>query len=142
MNNVIATVEGDFTKADGNMYFLGNVAAGSSVPADFDVMPNVEGTAKGLLRISFEDSNGEKIEFTKDFQTEVMPATVFDPGMENGGAGEVFNPEMPIAKAAILPVWLFVILQIVIVAVFIPVTRKVVINVYKARLRKKEQEEI
>jgi hypothetical protein len=142
LNNVIATVEGDFTKADGNMYFLGNVAAGSSALAEFDVIPNVEGTANGLLRVSFEDSNGEKIEFTKDFQTEVMPATVFDPGMENGGAGEVFNPEMPIAKAAILPVWLFVILQLVIIAVFIPVTRKVVISVYKAKLRKKEQEEI
>ncbi len=142
LNNVIATVEGDFTKADGNMYFLGNVAAGSSAFAEFDVIPNVEGTANGLLRVSFEDSNGEKIEFTKEFQTEVMPATVFDPGMGNGEAGEVFNPEMPAAKAAILPVWLFVLLQIVIVAVFIPVTRKVVISGYKAKLRKKEQEEI
>ena len=142
LNNVIATVEGDFTKADGNMYFVGNAAAGSSTVAEFDVIPNVEGTAKGVLRITFEDSNGEKIDFTKEFQTEVMPATVFDPGMENGGAGEVFNPEMPIAKAAILPVWLFVLLQIVIVAVFIPVTRKVVISVYKIKLRKKEQAEI
>ncbi len=142
LNNVIATVEGDFTKADGNMYFLGNVAAGSSGLAEFDVIPNIEGTANGLLRITFEDSNGDKIEFTKEFQAEVMPATVFDPGMENGGAGEVFNPEMPVAKKAILPVWLFIILQLVIVAVFIPVTRKVIISVYKAKLRKKEQEEI
>ena len=142
LNNVIATVEGDFTKADGNMYFLGNVAAGSSSFAEFDVIPNMEGTANGLLRITFEDSNGDKIEFTKEFQTEVMPATVFDPGMENGGAGEVFNPGMPIAKKPILPVWLFVILQLIIVAVFIPVTRKVVITLYKAKLRKKEQEEM
>jgi hypothetical protein len=141
LNNVIATVEGDFTKADGNMYFLGNVAEGSSTFAEFDVIPNVEGTASGVLRVSFEDSNGDKIEFTKDFQTEVMPADIFDPGMVDGGAGEVFNPEMPVAKAPILPVWLFIILQLVIVAVFIPVTRKVLISVYKAKLRKKEQEE-
>lgn len=142
LNNVIATVEGDFTKADGNMHFVGNVAEGSSTLAEFDVIPNVEGTANGVLRVSFEDSNGDKIEFTKEFQAEVMPANVIDPGMNNGDVGEVFNPEMPVAKKAILPVWLFVFLQLIIVAVFIPVTRKVVISVYKAKLRKKEQDEI
>ncbi len=142
LNNVIATVEGDFTKADGNMHFLGNVAAGSSTFAEFDVIPNIEGIANGVLRISFEDSNGDKVEFTKEFSKEIMPANVFDPGMVDGGAGEVFNPEISIAKKAILPVWLFVIIQIVIVAVFIPVTRKIVINVYKAKLRKKEQVEL
>ncbi|MDF2904821.1 MAG: hypothetical protein K0R34_142 [Herbinix sp.] len=142
LNNVIATVEGDFTKADGNMYFIGNVAEGSSAFAEFDVIPNIEGTANGVLRVTFEDSNGDKIEFTKEFQTEIMPAAVIDPGMVDGGAGEVFNPEMPVAKKAILPVWLFVILQLVIVAVFVPVTRKVLISAYKAKLRKKEQEEI
>ncbi|MDF2483883.1 MAG: hypothetical protein K0R46_51 [Herbinix sp.] len=139
LNNVIATVEGDFSKADGAMYFLGNVAEGSSTFAEFDVLPNLEGTANGVLRVSFEDSNGDKIEFTKEFTTEVMPATVFDPGMENGGSVDVFNPDVPVAKAAILPVWLFIIIQIVIVAVFIPVTRKVIISLYKAKLRKQNQ---
>lgn len=139
LNNVIATVEGSFTKADGNMYFLGNVAEGSSSYAEFDVIPNMEGTASGVLKVSFEDSNGDKIEFTKDFTAEVMPAAAVVPGAENGGDVGVFNPEVPMAKAAILPVWLFVILQLVIAAVFIPVTRKVIITAYKAKLRKQEQ---
>ncbi|MBP1756373.1 MAG: hypothetical protein H6Q59_2771, partial [Firmicutes bacterium] len=139
LNNVIATVEGDFTKADGDMYFLGNVAEGSSSLAEFDVIPNIEGTASGVLHVSFEDSNGDKIEFTKDFTAEVMPAVTIDPGMTDGGDIGVFNPEMPVAKAAILPMWLFVILQLVIVAVFIPVTRKVLITLYKAKLRKQDQ---
>ncbi len=141
LNNVIATVEGDFAKADGNMYFLGNVAEGSSSYAEFDVIPNMEGTASGVLKVSFEDSNGDKIEFTKDFTAEVMPASTVAPGTENGGDIGVFNPEAPMAKAAILPVWLFVILQLVIAAVFIPVTRKVIITAYKAKLRKQEQSE-
>ncbi len=138
LNNVIATVDGDFTKSDGNMFFLGNVAAGSSSYAEFDVIPNMEGTAKGVLHISFEDSNGDKIEFTKDFETQVMSATTFEPGMP-GGDIDVFNPEVPVAKKEIIPVWLFVIIQIVIFAAFIPITRKIVISVYKARLRKQEQ---
>ena len=141
LNNVIATVEGAFTKADGNMFFLGNVAEGSSSYAEFDVIPNMEGTASGVLKVSFEDSNGDKIEFTKDFTAEVMPASAVVPGPENGGDIGVFNPEIPMAKAAILPVWLFVVLQLVIVAVFIPVTRKVIITAYKAKLRKQEQKE-
>lgn len=139
LNNVIATVEGDFTKADGNMFFLGNVAAGASSYAEFDVIPNLEGTAKGVVRITFEDSNGDKIEFTKDFETQVMSATTFNPDMPGDGTTDVFNPQVPVAKKAILPVWLFVIIQIVIFAAFVPITRKIVISVYKARLRKKEQ---
>jgi hypothetical protein len=141
LNNVIATVEGDFTKADGNMYFIGNVAEGSSTYAEFDVIPNIEGIAKGTLRITFEDSNGDEVEFIKEFETEVMAATSFDPGMGDGGTGEVFNPDVPTAKKAILPIWLFVLIEAIIFVVFIPVTRKIIINGYKSKLRKKEQEQ-
>ncbi|MGB4659369.1 MAG: hypothetical protein WBI07_09320, partial [Mobilitalea sp.] len=73
LNNVIATVEGDFTKTDGEMYFIGNAAEGSSSYIEFEVMPGMEGTAKGTVRITFEDSNGDEVEFTKDFEAEVMP---------------------------------------------------------------------
>ena len=139
LNNVTATVEGDYTQADGDMRFIGNVEAGSSQYVELDVIPNVEGTAKGVLKVSFEDSNGDLVEFTTDFSTEVTSATVFDPGMGDGST-DVFNP-MPIAKEPILPVALFIIIQLVLIAVFIPVTRKVIISVYKVKLRKKEIEE-
>jgi hypothetical protein len=141
LNNVIATVEGDFTKTDGTMLFVGNVAEGSSSYQEFEVMPNVEGLAKGVLTITFEDSNGDEVSFTKEFESQVMPASVIDPGMGNGGSGEVFNPDVPIAKKAIVPIWLFIIIQIVIFAAFIPITRKIIINVYKSKLRKAEQEQ-
>lgn len=139
LNNVIATVEGDFMASAGSMYFIGNVEAGASAYAEFEVIPNVEGLAKGVVKITFEDSNGEEVAFTKEFETTVMGAQVFDPGMVDGGV-DVFNPTVPVAKKPILPIWLFIIIQVIIFALFIPVTRKVIIGTYKAKLRKKEEE--
>lgn len=141
LNNVIAIVEGDFVKSDGNMYFIGNVAEGGSSYVEFEVLPKAEGLAKGILKITFEDSNGDEIEFTKEFEATVNGAQIFDPGMMDPGVGEVFNPMDQATKKPILPVWAFVIIQIVIFVIFVPVTRKVIINVYKAKLRKKDQEQ-
>ena len=140
LNNVVAIVEGDFAKADGNMHFVGNVAEGSSSYVEFDVIPNMEGTASGVLRITFEDSNGDEVEFTKDFTAEVMGAGVIDPGPIDDGSGEVFNPGGVTAKKAILPIWAFVIIEVVIFLLFVPITRKIIISIYKAKLRKSEQE--
>jgi len=140
LNNVIASVEGDFTKADGTMQFVGNVEAGNSSYVEFEVIPNVEGTAKGVLKISYENSNGEQVEFSKDFQSEIMPSSSVDSGIPEGGAIDVLNPEAVQAKKDIVPIWLFVIIQIGIFAAFIPITRKVIISIYKAKLRKKDQE--
>ncbi|MBB2181499.1 hypothetical protein H0486_01145 [Lachnospiraceae bacterium MD1] len=141
LNNVIATVEGDFTKSGGDMYFIGNVAEGTSAYVEFEVLPNIEGVAKGLVRITFEDSNGDKIEYTKDFETQVQSAIVFDPGMGDGGMMDAFNPMEQEVKKNILPLWLFIICQIAIAAVFIPITRKIVISAYKSKLLKEEQEQ-
>ncbi|MDF2511708.1 MAG: hypothetical protein K0S04_1574 [Herbinix sp.] len=140
LNNVVATVEGDFTKSDGNMQFIGNVTAGTSSYVEFEVLPNVEGTASGVLKISYEDSNGDTVEFTKDFTAEIMGAPVIDPGMPGDGSGEVFNPT-PAVKAPILPIWLFVIIQVIIFALAVPITRKIIISSYRAKLRKKEEEQ-
>ncbi len=142
LNNVVATVEGDFTKADGNMFFLGTVEAGRSGYSEFDVIPGVEGLAKGTLMITFEDSNGDTLNFTKEFEATVTSATTFDPNMPGGdGSVDVFNPEVPAAKEPILKLWVFIIIQVVIFAAFIPITRKVIISIYKVKLRKKEQGE-
>lgn len=142
LNNVIATVECDgFTKADGSMYFIGNVEAGSSTLVEFDVIPNMEGAVPGSIKLSYEDSNGDTVEFTKEFEGMVMPAAAFDPGAMDGDSGEVFNPEMPTAKEAILPIWAFVLMLIAIFVLFVPITRKIIISVYKAKLRKKNHEQ-
>ncbi|MDF2541271.1 MAG: hypothetical protein K0S47_989 [Herbinix sp.] len=143
LNNVIATVEGDFIKSDGNMYFIGNVAAGEASFVEFEVLPSLEGTAKGVVSITFEDSNGNEVVMTKDFETVVQGEVVWDGGgVVDGGSGEVFNPEVPMTKKEILPVWLFIVIQVVIFIAFIPITRKAIIGVYKMKLRKKEAENL
>lgn len=139
LNNVVATVEGDFMKADGNMYFVGNVMEGSSMYVEFEVLPNIEGMAKGTLRITYEDSNGDKVDYLKEFETMVNGMPIFDPNMGGDGGVDVFNPTMPQPKKEILKPWLFIIIQIVLFLVFIPVTRKAIITVYRKKLQKKEE---
>lgn len=142
LNNVMIMVEGDFTKADGSMYFMGNVPSGSSNYAEFDVTPNVVGTAKCTLRINYEDSNGDKQEFTYDFTTDVMdPSAMQMPDMSGFPDSEVFNPGgAAVTKKDILPLWAFILIQCGIFILFVPISRKVIISIYKARLIKKEQE--
>jgi len=141
LNNVMIIVEGDFTKADGSMYFMGNVPNGSSNYADFDVIPNVVGTARGILRISYEDSNGDKQEYLHEFTYEVMdPASMPMPDFGNFPGEDVFNPGGAITKKDILPLWAFILIQCGILVLFVPISRKIIISIYKARLLKKEQE--
>lgn len=140
LNNVIATVEGDFTNSSGNMFFMGNVNAGDRSYAEFEVIPNMEGMAQGVVKITYEDSNGDEQVYSKDFETSVMGEQIWEPGMDGDGGVDVFNPTVPEQKKAILSTWLFVIIQIAIFIIFIPITRKVIISVYRKRLLKKEDE--
>jgi len=129
LNNVVATVEGDFVKSDGNMYFVGTLAAGTPSFVEFDVIPNVEGMAKGTVKITFEDSNGDEIEYIKEFESMVSSPIPWDPGMEPGGVDDVFNPDVPQLKEEILPLWLFVVILVAIFVIFVPVSRKVIISI-------------
>lgn len=143
LNNVTMFIEGDFTKTDGSMYFAGNIQSGGNTYADFDVTPNVVGPAKCIIRVTYEDSNGDVHEFTHEYTTEVMEAgsNEFFPDM--GGlpeGGEVFNPGGITTKKNIVPLWAFILIQCAIFIIFVPVTRKIILSVYKARLLKKEQE--
>jgi hypothetical protein len=139
LNNVVATVEGDFVKSDGNMYFIGNVTEGSSMYAEFEVIPNMEGQAKGTLVVTYEDSNGDPVEYRKEFEAPINGAQIFDPGVVDGGV-DVFNPAAPVAKKPIVPLWIFIIIEIAIFAIFLPVTRKVIISVHRKKLQKREDE--
>jgi hypothetical protein len=142
LNNVTVTVEGDFSKADGSMYFIGNTAAGSSAYADFDVIPNLVGSAKCILKVNYEDSNGDLQEYIHEFTTDVMDAASMPmPGdMGENPGGEVFNPGGVMPKKNIVPMWAFILIQCAIFVLFVPITRKVIISIYKAKLLKKEQE--
>ncbi|MDF2472852.1 MAG: hypothetical protein K0R21_634 [Anaerocolumna sp.] len=134
LNNVYATVQGDYLLSTGSMYFIGNVEAGYSEYAELEVIPSLEGLAKGTLVITFEDSNGDEINITKEFE-----ATVQGEFIPDGGEmpGEYFPVEEPV-KEPIIPTWLFVLLQIVILVVGIPATRKIILKLHKRKLRKIE----
>lgn len=138
LNNVQASLTGDFTLSTGSMYFIGNVESGSQEFAELEVIPNVEGQAKGTLVVSFEDSNGEPVTITKDFEGTVMGEYVPDMGEGGMPDGGIITPQ---AKSPILPVWLFIIIQLGIVAIFIPVSRKVFLQLYRRKLRKQEETE-
>lgn len=139
LNNVYATVEGDFYLSTGSMYFIGNVEAGYSEYAELEVIPTVEGMAQGTLVITFEDSNGDEVSITKEFESSVegeyIPDyTDYDMGDDTGMLEDT-------AKEPILPLWAFLLIQLGILIVFIPVTRKVVLGLHRRKLRKLEETE-
>lgn len=136
LSNVIATIEGDFTKADGNMAFIGNVESGASEYVEFDVIPMAEGMVSGILRIVFEDSNGDEVVMTKDFEADVQGQMEWNPGDDIGPG----MPELPEAKKPIMPTWLFVIILIAIISIIPFVSKAIIIAIYKRRLRMKEEE--
>lgn len=141
LNNVSAYVGGDFKKADGSMYFVGNVAAGAPAYAEFDVIPAKEGNVKGKLKITFEDSNGDQKEITKDFEATVQAAGVQAlPGADAENAAEAMNQKKLAVKKAILPLWLFIIIELILFIIFIPISKNIVIKIYKAKRLKDEEE--
>jgi hypothetical protein len=138
LNNVRATVEGDFTVSTGDMQYIGNIQAGSPEYVEMEIVPSVEGQAKGTLIITFEDSNGEEVEFKKEFETTVQGDVIPDPGDNSfPDPGVIIEP----AKSPILPTFAFVLIQIVIVIIGIPLSRKMVLQLYRRKLRKQEEAE-
>jgi len=140
LNNVVATVSGDFVKADGSMFLVGNVTAGSSSYEEFEVIPLVEGIAKGVLTITFEDSNGDELSITEEFEQFVMGELKWEDDFDID-YDDVFAPQVPEPKKPILPVWLFAIIEVVFFLIACVITRKVIISIYKVKLRKKEEEQ-
>ena len=139
--NVTARLEStDFTPTQ-QTKFIGNVEAGNGNTYDMEVTPtieNMEGT--GTLIITYEDSNGNSYDVKTELPTTfVNGAATMDPG----DPGD-FPPmdDIPAAKKEILPVWAFVIVQVVLFLAGILIIRKVVISLYKRKMHKKEDEEL
>lgn len=130
LNNVIARVEGDFEKMDGDMYFIGNVQSGYSDYIEFDVTPLIEGTAKGNIIITFEDSNGDEVSYNKEFESEVMSMdTGFFGGDDMGPIyDDAFNNTTAQAKKVILPTWVFILILPVTFLLGLFVTRGIIIS--------------
>ncbi|MCM1334464.1 MAG: hypothetical protein NC084_01235 [Bacteroides sp.] len=70
--NVTVDFEGDdFTKSSGT-YYIGNVESGSQEYYDVQITPNVEGTVKGEIVVTYEDANGTAKEQRKEISMEVV----------------------------------------------------------------------
>lgn len=98
--NVTADVEGDgFDKTQGT-YYVGNVNSGSEEYYDVQITPNMEGTVKGNIVVTYEDANGTQKEQRLPFSINVISYSwdepvwddpgwddpgMYDPGMEGGG---------------------------------------------------------
>lgn len=68
LGNVYSTVEGDFALANNsNMSYVGAVSGYSQEYVDVQVVPLNSGDCNGTLIIHFEDSNGDEITLTKEF---------------------------------------------------------------------------
>ncbi len=139
LNNVVATIEGDYMSSTGNMYFIGNVMGGERTYAEIEVIPNMEGMAQGILRITFEDSNGEEIEFTKEFESYVEGAQIWEPG-DGMDYDDVFNPDFIEVKEEIIPKWLFIIIQVLVFVIVLVITSKLIVGRHKKKLIKQEDE--
>lgn len=143
--NVAATVVSDnYQASDTSTRFIGNVKAGEGSTYEIDVIPIMEGECPGKLKITYEDSNGETVELFADFTATISPAESMGgmEGMPGMDMGEMNMPETPKAKKALVPTWLFIVIQVVIFVVAVVAARKIVIAIYKKKLRKQEEEDI
>lgn len=141
LSNVTATVVSDFYQAsDTSTKFIGNVEAGQGNTYEIDVIPLMEGDCPGQLKITYEDSNGDTVELFADFTQFINAQPTMDPGTEGIYPEEI--PVVPEVKKAILPTWLFVVIQVVVFVVAIVIARKVVISLYKRKLRKLEEADL
>ncbi len=134
LRNVIAKVEGDFVSSS-SMLYIGNVEAGMSGIQEMEVTPLIEGLAYGTLIISYEDSNGDTVEFSTPFESTIQGQMNFDPGVVDPGFYE-----QPVAKKEIVKLPIFIFIQIVLFIVGTIIARIVTLKLYKRKLRKKEEE--
>lgn len=144
LDNVSFALEGDFTLESGASYYYGTVQPGIPDYVDLMVMPTKAGLCGGTLIVSFEDSNGEPVQYRHEF-SDINVGEFMAPG---DMGGEFIDPGMPSfnemeateTKKDIMPIWLFVIIQLAILVIFIPFVRIIIINCYKKKLRNKEED--
>lgn len=135
--NVMAKIDStDFTPTQQTI-FIGNVEAGAGSTYDVEITPNVENMdGKGVLVVTYEDSNGTSYDVKTDFSAFVNGAVIDTGGIDMGPLPE--NPTSQ--KKDILPIWAFVLIQVVIFFAGLLIVRKIIITVYKKKLRKTEED--
>lgn len=141
LNNVRFSLEGDFLLETGTSYYHGTIAPGMPEYIEMAVMPTVAGTCGGTLIITFENSNGEEVVKREEFSNiNVMEQMTMD-DWNNGGMDPgipTFDPTQTNEKKDIMPVWLFIVIQVAVLAIFIPVVRIILIKAYKKKVIKED----
>ena len=89
LSNFKVQAQGQFT-INSLPYFSINLAPGTDDTYDFTVIPSVVGEQSGTLVISYEETNGEVRDITKDFtfsatESQESDISVFDPEQETSG---------------------------------------------------------
>ena len=125
--NVTAKVKGDF-KSTNEILIIGNVNAGEGRSWSMDVNPQKYGMGKGVLTISYEDSNGNISSYDTDFESMVsetspdqMPEIPTD------------DTPMPEGPKEVVPMWAFVCGNILIFIIGTVVTKNILIKKYKKK---------
>lgn len=133
--NVEVRISGDFQSTQ-ESYFIGTVEAGTGTSHEMEITPMVEGTATGLMTVTYEDSNGKEGIIEQEFTGEVMMSS----GMDFSGE-EFMDPSMmgdmsaeDTAKKPIVKLPIFIVIQAVLFLAGIFIVRKITI----ARWRKKK----
>lgn len=103
--NCMVDVEGEGLEME-ESYFGGNIASGSTMAADFSIIPSVAGQIEGTVVITYEDVYGEPNEERLPFTLMVNEEFSMDPnmgmegmegnmeGMDGKGGIEVYGPGM------------------------------------------------
>ena len=125
--NVTAKVKGDF-KSTNEVLIIGNVNAGEGRSWSMDVTPQVDGMGKGVLTISYEDSNGNVSSYDTNFESMVSATNPNE------------TPDTPIDQTPIdegpkeiIPLWAFICGNVIIFIVGALVARNVAIKKYKKK---------
>lgn len=101
LNNLRVTAEGNFDISGSQMYFVGNMEAGSSDYYDFAFIPQDPELMIGSVVFTYEDASGQEIVYEKPFEFTVMGDMMMeDPGM--------MDPEMMEPQGGGIP-WKFII---------------------------------
>ena len=153
LGNVYITIEGDFELANNSTKsYVGAVAGYSQEYVNPQIVALVPGEAYGTIVVHFEDSNGDEQIKTAEFSAYVMGGDMdwseYDPNFGNMSGG-YYNPDFPDdmgdwdpenmgdgegeegTKILGLPVWLFIVICVSVVAVVVVIIVVVVKKKHK-----------
>ena len=126
--NVTAKVKGDF-KSTNEVLIIGNVNAGEGRSWSMDVTPQVDGMGKGVLTVSYEDSNGNVSSYDTEFESMVNATNP----EEAGDMPNMPEMKMPEGPKDIVPMWAFVAGNIVVFLIGAVVTKNIAVKKYKKK---------